>query len=122
MKEREGVTAALRGQLDRSRAGGGTTLFVVGEAGMGKTAVLEDARAAARQDFRIASARGDPMESSLPFGFMAQAIDALGGHDVLEVTVPAPAADARAARFFRLVRWLQHLITGPTLILLDDLQ
>ena len=31
------------------------------------------------------------METALPFGYLAQALDALGASDILEVTVPAAA-------------------------------
>jgi tetratricopeptide (TPR) repeat protein len=61
------------------------------------------------------------METSLPFGLIEQAIDGLGGQDVLEVTVAGAAADVRAARFFRVLRWIQSITTQPTLILIDDL-
>jgi hypothetical protein len=43
--ERDTVTAAVRRLLGRTRAGAGSALFVVGEAGLGKTTVLNHAEA-----------------------------------------------------------------------------
>src|SRR6266851_2464635 len=122
MLEREHVTALVTDLLERSRGGAGGTLFVAGEAGLGKTTVLERAGEEASGSHHVASARGDLMESALPFGFVAQVLDALGGQDILDVTDPAPAADARAARFFKVQRWLEGVAREPALLLLDDLQ
>ena len=62
-----------------ARAGRGGVLFVEGEAGLGKTSILESARRLAEPDLRVGLAQGDAMETSLPFGVLDQALAALGG-------------------------------------------
>ena len=122
MWEREAVTAATARLLRRVRVERqGGALFVIGEAGLGKTAVVEQASRLAGPDFKIGFARGDPMESMLVFGLLSQSVDGLGGHGLLE---PAPAGesgtDRRAAQFFAVLRWLEGQ-AGPLLWALDDL-
>src|SRR5207302_1785089 len=108
--------------LDEARRGSGGSLFVVGEAGLGKTLVLDRAREQAASGFQIALARGDAMETSLPFGLLGQALDALGAHDVLAPdTRPAAGTTTRPARFYRTLRWLQSAAGTPLLFALDDL-
>jgi DNA-binding CsgD family transcriptional regulator len=122
MWEREPVLRAIAGRLDDARRGIGASYFVIGDAGLGKTSVLDRGRELAGSDFRVALARGDAMESSLPFGLLGQAFDALGDHDVLAPDARAPSsADARAARFYRTLRWLQGAASTPLLFALDDL-
>jgi len=120
--EREAVTAAtvrlLQGvRLDRQ----GGALFVIGEAGLGKTAVVEQAGRLAGPDFKVGLARGDPMETMLAFGLLSQSMHGLGGDGLLE---PRPAGetstDRRAAQFFAVLRWLEGQ-AGPLLWALDDL-
>lgn len=122
MWEREAVTQASARLLGRVRVNGrGGALFVIGEAGLGKTAVLEQARRLAGPDFRTGFARGDPMETMLAFGLLNQSMDGLGGQGLLE---PTPAGesgtDRLAAQFFALLRWLEGQ-AGPLLWALDDL-
>lgn len=65
--EREGAMSLLaraRSELDHGR---GTTQFVVGDAGMGKTTVLEAARDAVGDSVRVLSATGHPLEVDRPF-------------------------------------------------------
>jgi DNA-binding CsgD family transcriptional regulator len=119
--EREALLAAITGLLDDVRAGRGAALFVVGEAGLGKTTSLSQARMLAAPVVRVGLGRGDVMETSLPFGVLAAALGAVGNHDL----VASPPGDAgvnevRAARFYGVLRWLEHT-TGPVLLALDDL-
>jgi DNA-binding CsgD family transcriptional regulator len=112
----------MRRLLDRTRAGAGTALFVEGEAGLGKTTVLDHARSLAEGSMRVAVGRGDSMESALPFGLLAQVFEDLGGRDVLEIEdAHHQPLDARAAEFHRALRWLQEDVSDPVLIALDDL-
>lgn len=122
MWEREAVTAATARLLRRVRLEGqGGALFVIGEAGLGKTAVIEQAGSLAGPDFKIGLGRGDPMETMLAFGLLSQSMQGLGGHGLLE---PRPAGesntDRRAAQFFAVLRWLEGQ-AGPLLWALDDL-
>src|SRR5262249_10234848 len=52
MVERDAVLAAVHSLIEEALEGRGGALFVVGEAGLGKTTVLEHAAAAARGRFR----------------------------------------------------------------------
>ena len=71
-------------------AGESRALVVHGEAGVGKTALLEDTRERAG-DMHVLSARGVESESELPFGALHQLIrPALGYLDQL----PPPQATA----------------------------
>ncbi len=119
--EREALLAAVTCLLDGVRAGRGTALFVVGEAGLGKTTSLTQARMLAAPEVRVALGRGDVMETSLPFGVLAAALGAVGNHDLV-ASSPGDkgVGDVRAARFYGVLRWLERT-TGPVLLALDDL-
>jgi DNA-binding NarL/FixJ family response regulator len=87
---RDAERAAIRALLEAARASRSSALVVRGEPGMGKTAVLEDAREQAA-DLRVLSARGIESESDLPFAGLHQLIrPAL----VLLEGIPRPQADA----------------------------
>ena len=119
--EREEALDAVARVLSRTRSGEGGAVFIVGEAGLGKTSVLVSAQGLVGHDFGIGVGRGDPMEASLPFGVLAQALGTLGGASVLESDVPASAPEIRATRFLRVQRWLSER-DRPTLLAFDDLQ
>jgi AAA ATPase-like protein len=72
--ERDAAIAAVRAALDAAASGRGRTLFVLGEAGLGKTSILRHAIDIAGPGFHVGSGRGDVVESVLPFGLAAQAI------------------------------------------------
>jgi len=121
--EREVVSAAIAALLDRVAAGTSGALFIKGDPGLGKTALVGRAgRLAAERGFRVGSGRGDPMETSLPFGLFTQAFGELGGAMILQdagsgLTGP----DARGAQFYGALRWLALPGAAPVLIALDDL-
>src|SRR5439155_16702984 len=82
--------ATIGALLDGARASRSGTLVIRGEAGIGKSALLQDARDRAT-DMHVLSARGVESESELPFGALHQLIrPALNRLDVL----PAPQATA----------------------------
>lgn len=112
------IGAALRGTAD----GGIGVLWLVGTAGIGKTALLRRACvAAAERGFRVAAATASPMESGLPFGLLGQAIIALGGSPVEDADELARLG-GRPARFYRTLRWLTGVAAhAPILLALDDL-
>jgi ATP/maltotriose-dependent transcriptional regulator MalT len=97
-------------------------LFVVGEAGLGKTTCLAQAAMLASPVVRVGLGRGDVMEASLPFGVFASAFGAVGYQDLL--LAPSGRShgvgDVRAARFYGVLRWLEA-VTDPVLLALDDL-
>lgn len=116
MWERDGVNASVAELLDAARAGRGGVLFVEGEAGLGKSSVLDGARAFAQPDLRVGLGRGDAMETALPFGVLDQALAALGGPALAAGPVPATS---RPEQLYRLLRWLESVEQG-VLIALDD--
>ncbi len=71
--EREAELRALSALLDAADAGSGQTLVIEGEAGVGKTALLEEAcaRAAAR-DMTVLRARGGELEREFQWGVVRQ--------------------------------------------------
>ena len=120
--ERTAVTDSVESLVAGVAAGRGAVLLVVGEAGLGKTAVLHHGRDVAfGAGLRVGSGGGHPMETALPFGLLAQALEDLGGGGLLA----DPAADAavvdRAARFYGVLRWLEQHAGQPALLVLDDL-
>ena len=119
MWEREAVLDATGRLLDSAGEGRGGTLLVVGEAGLGKTSVLEHARRLADGRMRIGAGRGDPMESALPFGLFSQALGAVGGPDLRgggDTTAAGPGAT-----FYQVLRWIEEQGPAPILLALDDL-
>jgi len=79
MVERDAVLAAVRALTREALAARGGALFVVGEAGLGKTTVLEYAVATAGARFTVGTGRADVAEAALPFGLIGQALDAVLG-------------------------------------------
>ncbi|HEY2553362.1 MAG TPA: AAA family ATPase [Streptosporangiaceae bacterium] len=121
MIERDAVMEAVRVLLDRAAGGRGGALFVIGEAGLGKTTVL--AHAAGPSDrFTVGTGRADVAEAALPFGLIGQALD--GVADIQaglpgaagQGAIPAPA-DYYYAVLGGLRRAAGH---GPLLLALDD--
>ena len=96
--ERDGVTGAVAGLVGAVGAGRPGALFVVGEAGLGKTSVLGLGRdLAAAAQLRAGFGRGHPMEGALPFGVLVQVLNAVGGQGLLrEDQLGSAAGDDRA--------------------------
>jgi DNA-binding CsgD family transcriptional regulator len=76
--EREEELAALDQTIAAGAAGGGRLVAIRGQAGMGKTRLLEYARAAATDaGLQVLYARGSPLERSFAFGVVRQLFEAL---------------------------------------------
>jgi DNA-binding CsgD family transcriptional regulator/tetratricopeptide (TPR) repeat protein len=90
---RDGERAEVGGLLDAARASRSGALVVRGEAGVGKTALLEDARERA-VDMHVLGARGVESELELPFAALHQLLRPALGH--LE-RLPEPQAAALGA-------------------------
>jgi tetratricopeptide (TPR) repeat protein len=119
--ERDATVGVIERLLAEARQGFGRSLFIVGEAGLGKTTMLERASAAGRGQFQISAGRGDAAESTLPFGIIDQALRGLGFRGPNEARSGRPSPlQARAARLYAALEFLEEL-AGPALILLDDL-
>jgi DNA-binding CsgD family transcriptional regulator len=72
---------AVERLLDEARAGRSGSLTVFGEAGVGKTALLEHARSVAdRSGFRVEGSIGLPSETQFAFGALHQLCTPLLGH------------------------------------------
>ena len=119
--ERDATVGTIERLLAEARQGQGRSLFIVGEAGLGKTTMLERASAIARGQFQISIGRGDAAESTLPFGIIDQALRGLG------FRIPAESKSdrrsplqARAARLYAALEFLEDR-PKPALLLLDDL-
>jgi DNA-binding CsgD family transcriptional regulator/tetratricopeptide (TPR) repeat protein len=89
--ERSGELSVLRRTIGDAAAGSGWLLLFEGPAGIGKTALLEEARIRARDTGLLAvAARGTELEHEFPYGVVRQALEPL----VLN------APEAKRARLF----------------------
>ncbi len=119
--EREEVLDAGTRALATAARGEPGILAIRGEAGTGKTSVL-DAMTAAAEGFTIVRARGEEMETGLSFALLERLLSALeqdatsvapaDGEPVLEPSVP----------HLRALERLRAVATTPLLLALDDLQ
>lgn len=117
LREREAASEAVAELLDAARSGHGGVLFIEGDAGLGKSSILESAMQRAAVDLLVGLGRGDAMEMALPFGVLDQALSMLGFPTLLGESA-APVG--RAEQLYRLLRWLEAGTQG-VLIALDDL-
>src|SRR5262249_13666755 len=116
MLERDAVMAAIRGLLRDALGGRGGTLFVAGEAGLGKTTVLRYAVAAAGDRFRTGTGQADVGEAALPFGLIGQALDPLLGSQA----ATTGTAQAPAGSFYAVLARLRQAASQPLFLGLDD--
>lgn len=120
--EREDQLAVVARSLEAARQGRGGALVVVGDAGTGKSALLEVAAAqAAATNMGVARAKGADRESDLSFSYVEQLTGPLASHRGLP-SDPGAMLDRRVqvhqvARQ-QLRSWGQG---GPIAVLLDDL-
>src|SRR5512132_4501875 len=77
--ERESALETLGGWLAEARAGGGRLVLVGGEAGVGKTALVEEFTLRHRQAARVLWGACDPLTTPRPLGPLADVAPALGG-------------------------------------------
>ena len=121
MVERDAVLAAVHSLIDEALEGRGGALFVVGEAGLGKTTVLEHAVAAARGRFRAGIGRADVAEAALPFGLISQALEAVLGDSATPADLAErSAAPAPADYFYAVLARLRRAAAEPLFLALDD--
>lgn len=94
---------------------------MLGEAGLGKTTLLDEVCRRAEGDMAVVRAWCDPMEAALPYGLVSQVLQGVGGgHDL-----PVPATEGTNARTTTLhttLRRLEEAARNPLLLALDDLQ
>ncbi len=121
--ERDDVIASVERVLADLSAGRSAALYIIGEPGLGKTSLLElAADLAMRQGLATGHGRGRPMETTLPFGLMTQALEGLGASGLLgEDDMTAASATERAPRFYSVLRRLEQHAGSGVLLAFDDM-
>jgi DNA-binding CsgD family transcriptional regulator/tetratricopeptide (TPR) repeat protein len=112
--EREAQLDTLRAGLADASAGVGRLIFVAGEAGVGKSALVRAFRAEIGTTTRVLEGVCDPLATPRPLGPLADVAAATGGE--LERLIDS---GARAHELLRAL--LGELGRRPTLLLLEDL-
>ncbi|MDQ4097779.1 MAG: AAA family ATPase, partial [Actinomycetota bacterium] len=104
--------------LDQGR---GACLFLSGEAGVGKTTLLDLAPRLAEPDAVVVRGRGSAMDVDQPFGLAAQVLEPLAGKPLID-RAAGDAGEARAAVLERARNWLEAAADEvPLVVVLDDL-
>ena len=120
--ERDSAAVALFATLSRAQDGKIATTLVLGEAGLGKTALLEAAIAEACQlGFEVARAQGAAAEVALPFGYVSQLFPDEGAEDVPGFVATLPPQERAAVAWQGLRGWALQRRRHPVLLALDDL-
>lgn len=120
MVGREDELALAQRLLDEARAGRGATWLITGEAGIGKTRLLEAVAATARDAFRVAWGRAWE-EGGAPSHWPWREVFRALGRAWEEPPAGPPGPEARFAHHERLTAALAELARHrPLLVLLDD--
>ncbi len=123
---RDAQLAALSEQLDRAWSGVGTVVLVEGDAGMGKSRLLEEtAMVARRRRFRVGTCAADPGDGMVELATLMAAL--FDGPDPILDRAELPDLHALPEQRYWLLQDLQGLLEraaleAPLLICLDDLQ
>ncbi len=116
--EREAALAAVAAAVEATRRAEYSVLFLLGEAGLGKTSLIARAGSEAA-GLSVGWAEGVAAETALPFGLLSQALPPLSE---LEAVTGLGSAEARASLYHRCSRSLKDLCQkSPFLLLIDDL-
>ncbi len=119
--ERDGVIASVDELLRELADGHSAALYVLGEAGLGKTSVLDHACGQSKAaGLAVGLGRGHPMEAGLPFGLLTQALDGIGGRGLLGEDGSVTVHD-RSARFYGVLRWLEERAGSGVVLAFDDM-
>lgn len=114
----------VRGALDAARGGTTTVLLVVGEAGMGKSSLLDAALATGTgtENDVVLSASGDEAESDLDYGIIEQLRRWFPRNAGVEPIEPDPDHDYRrvGAALLRVVD--EATLPGALIVVVDDAQ
>ncbi len=117
LAEREGALERVQALLESAISGRGRALFVLGEAGLGKTTLLDHAVKLGGGRMAIGIGRADVAEAALPFGLTGQALEPLLGGEVLSPWGPQRALPDR---LYAILYRLREVAVRPLLIALDD--
>jgi DNA-binding CsgD family transcriptional regulator len=123
---RDAQMAALSEQLDRASSGVGTVVLVEGDAGMGKTRLLDEAALVARRHgFRVGTCAADPGDSMVELATLMVAL--FDGPEPILDRAELPDLHALPEQRYWLLQDLQGLLERaslqtPLLMCLDDLQ
>ncbi|MEU4746874.1 ATP-binding protein, partial [Actinosynnema sp. NPDC023658] len=140
--ERDRELARITAALDSAAAGDGRVVVIEGRAGIGKTRLVQDTRALAKQrGFGRIQAVGDALESAMAWGVVRQLVERsvsryrgeirdriLAGPsgDALRAldTAAADPSEAELARTLHALWWVAVDLsaTRPLLITVDDAQ
>lgn len=116
--ERDSALAAVEATVEAARGKKYSVLFLIGDAGLGKTSLIARANSAAG-GLEIGWAEGVASETALPFGLMSQALAPLGEPEAIP---GLGSADLRASLYWRCARALRETCQAhPFLLLIDDL-
>jgi DNA-binding CsgD family transcriptional regulator/tetratricopeptide (TPR) repeat protein len=104
---REGELKVLRGAVDEARSGRGRIVLIEGEAGIGKTSLVEACLAQCGDAFQVLRTRAHELDRHRPFGAFVEPLAA-----------PPDLAESEAAEFARLLAGEQpradlHLVHEP---------
>ncbi len=121
LAEREDAQSAIRVILDDAMEGRGGALFVIGEAGLGKSSLLDYAVDLAAGRMMLGVGRADVAEAALPFGLVGQALEPLLGPETLAPTHEGDHVYERAAnRLHAVLHRFRDVAVRPLLVALDD--
>jgi len=118
--------ATLDGQLDRACSGVGAVILVEGDAGMGKSRLLDEAaKVARRRGFRVGSCVADPGDSMVELATLMVAL--FDGPDPILDRAQLPDSHSLLEQTYWLLQDLQGMLeraalATPLLICLDDVQ
>ncbi|HEV2811613.1 MAG TPA: ATP-binding protein, partial [Solirubrobacteraceae bacterium] len=132
--ERDGELAALDDLIAAAARGEGRLVLVEGAAGIGKSRLVAEARAHARDaGFDVVAARGRELEREFPYGVVRQLFEAVlrdelfagaaaSARAVFEPDAAGPSGDVSFATLHGLY-WLALNLAddGPLLVAVDDL-
>lgn len=132
--DRDTELAAVRELVDGTASGGGRTLVIDGEAGIGKTGLIAAARRRAdERGVRVLAARGAELEGDLAFGTVRELLGPVAAERPPDgaATLAAPALSAGSPQTGRDLAATLHGLywmtadlaaAGPVLVLVDDAQ
>ncbi len=105
--------------LSEAERGRGSSLFVVGTPGLGKTTFLRAVSSLAINFTVVLAGCSDP-EAALPFGVIQRLMGMPRTHADIRSMVAGTPGDARVAQFAMLVEWVSDHSSKPLLIMVDD--